>query len=505
MKSYSSWFALVLILLLTISACNPFENDGISLDRYNPDVAMPLFHTTVTISELLESYEDDGAEINTSDDGSLTLVYRNDAYSVDLAELFSVIPNIAFPLPDNHFVFPYDLPNNISIDYILIKQGKIKYEIISPHFFPVNVTLRINEIALNGEIFEETFPVGFLENTGEFDVSDYILTPTNDTLNIEYEAYNANDGTEVDLDGLVGLEFEDLKHSYAQGYLGTGTYESPRDTIPVDFFEYFTSGTVFLEEPRMEVTINNSFGFPVRLTFNILQAITRDGDVYPLSNEQLDTGIDFNYPSLMEVGESKETVFVIDSDNSNLENMIGKPVSGIDYEILPIANPDSDTSIVGFLTDTSAFSVDVLVELPLFGRAQDFVFSDTFDIDLTALDEFNYADFKLVTENGFPMDVSMQVYMLNEANVVLDSLFAYREVVMNAAPVDSDGEVNGVVRKESFSRIESARFENMRQNTTKAILFNSFSTIDDGNTSIRIFDNYKTVAKLGVVAGIDPD
>ena len=67
--------------------------------------------------------------------------------------------------------------------------------------------LDTGKVDLNGEIFEETFPVGFLQNNGEFDVADYTLTPDNDTLYIEYDAFKVSDGSEVDLDGLVGIEF----------------------------------------------------------------------------------------------------------------------------------------------------------------------------------------------------------------------------------------------------------------------------------------------------------
>ncbi|MEM7102420.1 MAG: hypothetical protein AAF502_04745 [Bacteroidota bacterium] len=506
MKYQSTLFPFVLILLLTIAACNPFANDGIDLTRWNPGVAAPLFYATVTVEELLESYEDDGAVIEDDGEGRLTLVYTEEGYSVDLAELFEVIPDIEFPLPDNVFVFPYELPNNISIDYIDIKSGKIKYEIISPFLEPIDVTLRIEQIDLEGAIFEETFTVNFLQNNGEFDVADYRLTPDNDTLYIEYDAYKVSDGTEVDLDGLIGIEFSQLKHSYAQGYLGTGTYETDRDTIDVDFFEYFNSGTVFLEEPSIQVTIRNSFGFPVRLTFSILDAITKDGDRIPLSNAQLADGIDFNYPLLSEVGEFKDTYFEINQENSNLENMIGQPISGIDYEIVPIANPDSDTSVIGFLTDTSFFSVDVLVELPLYGRAQDFVFSDTFDIDLSDLDRVTDAEFKLVADNGFPMDVDMQIYFYDNAGQEIDVLFkdADRQV-MAAATVDEDGKVNGVTTTETIEKVEGTRFTNIRDRAVKAVLTNTFSTVDGGNTSVRIFSDYTVNARLGVIAGVDPD
>lgn len=498
----SFWLFIGLVLLW--SGCKKFNADGVSVDNWSPDVAAPLFTTSVTVEDLLESYKEEGASIEEDMSGRLTLVYTNEGYSVDLAELFEVIPNIEFPLPDNVFPFPYELPNNIDIHFINIKSGIINYEILSPFFQQLNVTLRIPQIAKDGIIFEETFPVGFLQNNGSFDVSDYVLTPTNDTLFLEYEAYDASNGDTMDLDGLVGLEFLDLKHSYAQGYLGMGTYETPRDTIEVDFFDYFSSGTVFFEEPSLEVKIRNSFGFPVRMLFNILQAETSDGNVIPLANAQLADGIDFNYPTLSEVGQTKETSFVIDQNNSNLENMIGQPIRYLDYEVEPVANPLGDTSIIGFLTDTSAFSVDVELQLPLYGRAQNFAFTDTFDVDFSELDFVNSATLKLVTENGFPMDVYMQLAFLDEDGVVIDEILNPFNHVMTAAPVDGDGRTISTSRKETFAPIEDLRFRALRNQAKFVVLQGKFSTTMEGTESIRVYKDYEVTAKLGIIANVDP-
>ncbi|MEO1437863.1 MAG: hypothetical protein AAFV80_20145, partial [Bacteroidota bacterium] len=416
------------------------------------------------------------------------------------------VPGYFFSLAGYEFTFPYELPNNIDIDFIRIKTGTIRYEIISPFFQPIDVTLTIPELSLDGDVWSKTIPVSFLTNEDSFDLAGHLLIPENDTITILYEAIDPATGMEVDMDGLIGLEFEDLRHSYAEGFLGQGTYETPRDTIPVTLYENFSSGTVFFVEPRIEVSIVNSFGFPVRMTFPVIDAVVENGSTIPLGNEQLDMGIDFAFPTLAEVGASKETFFVIDADNSNLDDIIGERLTAIDYEIAPIANPDNDPDIIGFLTDTSFFSVDVELILPLYGRAQDFVFADTFEISLADLEEVDYAEFKAVMESNFPMDVFMQVYLLDNEDQLLDSLLmSPYEQVLNAAPVDVNGRTTQITSKVTTALVEEGRFRNLQLNATKAVLTGIFNTLNDGNDDIRVYSDYEIRTRLGVIGGVDPN
>ena len=81
-------------------------------------------------------------------------------------------------------------------------------------------------------------------------------------------------------------------------------------------------------------------------------------------------------------------------------------------------NPDEDTDIRGFVTDSSYYKVRVDVDLPLYGSAIDFTVTGyALAWTSTGFDEVDYAEFKLVTENGMPVSIDMQGYFLDENGI----------------------------------------------------------------------------------------
>ena len=129
----------------------------------------------------------------------------------------------------------------------------------------------------------------------------------------------------------------------------------------------------------------------------------------------------------------------------------------------------------------------------------------TFDFDITERDEINYAEFKLITENGFPTDVDMQLTFLDAEDVILDSLMINDDRILAAASVNGDGEVAQRQVKETYIRIEDSRLENIRQLARRIVVRTSMTTLNGGDVSVPIYADYSVDYKLGVIAGVDPD
>ncbi len=497
---------LFIAAILFIVACNKIEKLGnIDADGWEPNLAFALANTNITTQDLLENYGED-TEIIVEPDNQLTLVYKSEGYSQEGEELFQLIPDVNFPMNDTVFKLPYPLPVGVRIDYIVAKSGDIKITTANTHNVSIGVNFSIPESTLNGDIFSKYWEVpGILlpfENT--FPLEGYVLRPEDDSITFMYDArILSNDSTVL---AAFIVDFIEPQFTYAEGFLGNGYFDIPRDTIEVDFFRYFNNdGSVFFEEPRMIITVRNSFGFPVRAEFSTLNAVTRDGAEIPFNSTQLDQGADFNYPALNEVGQEKTTVFVIDKDNSNIENIIGQPIVMFDYEARMNINPDNDTTIIGFVTDSSDFYLDAEVELPLYGKVNGFTVYDTLDLNLADYKKIKEVEFKLVTDNGFPADVEVQVYFTDDNYNVIDQLMDPVENILSAAPVGPDGRVLEKRTKETFIPVNRDRFTNIKDNATKIIIEAVSFTLDGGQTSVRIYEDYNMDIKLGLIADVDPD
>jgi len=166
-----------------------------------------------------------------------------------------------------------------------------------------------------------------------------------------------------------------------------------------------------------------------------------------------------------------------------------------------VPNPDSLTSIRGFVTDSSYIKVQVEVELPIWGSANGFAARDTFAVNFDTYDDVDHVEFKMITENEIGLNVGMQIYFADENNVLLDSLLPTVETVMLAAPVDDNGDATDVSEKTTFISFDAARFDKIR-NAKQLFLTATFSTIDNGTKSIKVYAEDEVRVRIGMKLGV---
>ena len=207
-----------------------------------------------------------------------------------------------------------------------------------------------------------------------------------------------------------------------------------------------------------------------------------------------------DYPDLNEIGETKFTEFVFDKDNSNIDDILSSAPIALAYDLGGEPNPDIDTSIRGFITDSSELNVTMEVDLPMHGRASNFLVTDTFDINLEEYDQVKSAEFKLVSENETALDVEMQLYFLDDANNVLDSLLTSVQSIIEAAPVDTDGNVTQTIQKTIILSYPEERFD-ILMNARKIALNAGFSTYNNGSVSVRLLADQKVDVRMGLKFG----
>ena len=320
-----------------------------------------------------------------------------------------------------------------------------------------------------------------------------------DTVKIYYHAYRRNTGVRDTVE-LALARIDDFEFSYTEGFLGTGLYDVERDTIEIDFFENWTRGDVWFVDPKINLIVENSFGFPVQSKSNGVYVWNVDGGVDSLQSIFLDSVV-VDYPSLNEVGETKYTHFAFDKDNSNIDTILGNGPIAIDYDFDAVSNPDTNAMVKGFLTDESQMSVQVEVELPMYGSALGFEARDTFGISFDSYENFDDVEFKVISENGLPIDVGLQIFFAEEDGTILDSLFTPAQNILEAAPVGGDGVPINISEKTTFTDFQGSRFEDIKS-AKLLFLRASFSTVNNGETMVKILSTQEVNIRMGMKIGV---
>ena len=470
-------------MMIIAFACTDLEQ--LEIEEYTAEYALPLFKSDISLQDII-SNRVDNTSLTVDTDGQLTLNYKgallrrsaNDIFNFTAAFLPIEVTDTVFHISNEDF----EIPGSIEIDFLNLKKGQltIQYESDIPDDLVVNVT--IPQFVKDGVAYTNTFNSTFdgtLPIQGGIlgdNLAGYQIDGSGDTLiTVLYDAI-LSDGSKVILPSFL-MVLTNLEYDYAEGFLGNDIYDIGRDTIEIDFFENWEQGIVNFEDPKFKLTAFNSFGFPLDANFLSIDVIGIEGERLSLESTSIDNGVGVGFPSLDQIGEVIQTNFSFTKDNSNIREVLGVGPAVVEYELDGEPNPNLDPDSRGFMTDTSAIEVQMEVELPLNGYTFGFALKDTFDIDLSNYENVNSAEFKLITENGIPLGLDLEIAFADENFNILEELTTSdgSNNYITAAPVDSEGSVNGVSEKVIIDNFDSARFSNLKS-AKKILIRTSFNT-----------------------------
>ena len=494
--------ALLCACLLLHGCINDLKDiDTLEVETGEAEYAVALLNGTVTIQDALDNF-DTGGYLDIDGNNLINIVYTTGELLSVSGEEIVQIENFQIPVSDTLVQIPIaDLDLPFDIDFFTIKQGNLKVDFASSHSEDLDVLISITNLTKNGEILEIPLTVDFTGST-PVDVNeiipleDYKLDFQSDEIQIQYVATNEQ-GERKNLD-IVLLEFEDLDYKLVQGYFGQYAFDLPSDSIVIDLFKNSVAGQIYVEDPQVDIIVKNSFGIPI--FFRADQFIAETEQSGNLVFESiLDQGVNFNYPSVNEVGLTETTNLLFNRDNSNLADVINERPKALKYQLMASSNPDANPDIRGFVLDTSRFTVGVELALPLRLRVKDFTLEETSEFDVSIFDELKEAEFKLLIENDLPIETGVQLYFKDADGLILDSLFDIETTLIPASMVNSDGVVIEQGFGEKIISFDENRIANINR-STQITIKGVFSTANAGATSTGFYTNYGITFKLGVKA-----
>jgi hypothetical protein len=513
MKLTKLFFLLALASMITFS-CEPLDDiENIETARFDAEYAVPIFNTQLSLRETLESFEDLNT-IYVDENGLIHFQYSGDLLTQNSNDIFESINDkisgIPIPLTSNNTPIPLGDDTGLEFDRLEFKSGGFAWGIEHSFEQAAEVTLTLPQITKDGAPLSFSRTLGAAENGGTSQYNTLLLPaelagyvvdadPETGEIYAEYE-FTLADGT-PETPNFIAITFLDLTFNYMEGYMGVEEHKGT-DTIEIDFFDSYVRGDIYFADPTVTFKVENTFGIPTRSRVNEFEVYTVDGETLQLTGEFIDNGIDFPYPELNEVGEIAYGSFEFNKDNSNIAEILGSGPLAIYYDVDAITNPDENTDIRGFITDSSYYDVRVEVDLPLYGTSTDFIGRDTFEIEFNNFDDVDNAEFKLVAENELPLEVLIQGYFVDERGVVLDSLFEERQLLIASAKVDEEGNAMGATEQVTFIDFQNDRFQKI-QPTKNVRVVASFYTANEGQQSVYILDRQSLGLRMGAIFGVN--
>ena len=251
---------------------------------------------------------------------------------------------------------------------------------------------------------------------------------------------------------------------------------------------------------------DNSVGAPISVRFDTIEARnTRQGGAVGIENDQLSNGFVLEYPRLGGVGEFQETEVVLDNQNTNINELTSLLPDLFLYSWNVVIGGDQNPDDY-FILDTSKVYISAGIEVPFYLRAKSLAYFDTIPLGpdfrwplANSESSLQEAEIKILLENGMPLALLGQIYVLDENGILLDSLLTLGDAVLAPAPIDGDGNVIGTSVQEVLVPLSAERYRLIQQGTQLRYQLR-IETSEQGNELVRLTDQASLDIKMGVRA-----
>ncbi|MBI4947215.1 MAG: hypothetical protein HY840_12545 [Bacteroidetes bacterium] len=522
-------FLLVAIIVFTIPACvkDNFKFDKIAKTEWNPNIAVPLVYSSLTVQDIITNGDRQGV-IVVGSDNFCTLIYKGNLFSLKGTDLIQ-IPDQT-PPSSSASLSPAQIAalstlgtvtasysqtvafnsGTTKIDSVSFKSGSLDISLSSDFKFSGQITFKIPAAKKNGVSFSQTLPFTYTGTVPVTAVANYDLTgytfdmtlggTTNNQFVVNYDVTLTGSGTPLASDMItLSQSFSNLNFDKIFGDIGQLALSPDQDTVEISIFKRsLGTGTFTLVNPSVKVIISNSYGVPIAASLAQLDGYTPPASAYPITGSP--NPLPIPSPNFFQIGQTLKDSFTLDKNNSNIVSVINNTPKNVIYKINSLSNPGGPTHS-NFVIDTSRFKVDMEIDMPLYGTAKDFTLMDTLDFTID-IDIFNNnvesALFRIYNSNGFPIDVGMQAYFMDSTYKKLDSLVIPNQLILQSAVVNSAGIVVSPTQKTYDAVVSKARWENLK--TSKYIILQAVAaaTTNGGNTNVKIYSTYRLDVKLGL-------
>jgi hypothetical protein len=503
---------------------------------WDTQILAPIVNANLSINNIItSSYIKDNA------DNSVSLVFTDSLYNLNIDTLVTIPDTVLNYFYTDNFGITYTFtpgslifapsPNPATTTYPIgsveltegiLQSGYLTFTVTNPLSQPLDYTYQVLNVTKNGS-----------------PLTVYVVVPprTSQTLQKSLSGYNVdfrgpssngyNDITTsiyVNLDSnatssiviepgdtlaFAKVSFTNIIPYYAKGYFGTTTKTFGPQSEAFSVFNKIVAGTINLQSVSVTLTLTNAFGIDASLFLSELYSYnSRTKDTVKLNAHgvvgatiHINRAIPTNAsPPASPVTPSIDT-FSLTPANSNILSWLNNLPTALGYKLQVITDPlgnvsgSNDFAYYGY-----GISANINVNIPLSLIANNLTLADTLSVNFsgsTAVTQHvKSGTLTIYANNGFPFSAGLQMYLLNNNNVVYDSLFVPLQTIGAGIINASTGIVTAPSSSELTISLNAIQAQQL-YGTKKIILYARFNM---GNVSPpiyrKIYDYYQLGLKL---------
>lgn len=533
MKNLGVAIVAISFMLALMASCvkDEVDLDNISDKVYwNPKFGVPVAYGTLSIKDLIEE-ADSSNSITEDANHLLSLIYTNTVLSNSAASLLRIqdqqfsetllesqynLP--AYPTQDTirlTRVSPetFEFSSGEVMDSIKIKSGNMAVQVASTYRYKGSLKIIVPKLTKNKVPLEILVDInktdGTFSTTQNYDLTEYKLelehpTETSNTMSYNYSVKLINNGAGVrEGDNItVNLDLTDVAFSSMYGYIGQRQLVNTLKHFKVPLFKDVSNPHLQFANPLIRVRSASSFGVPASIELYNLRAVSdKDNKTVPMVFK---AGTNpFTIESPTKVGDTSLDSVVFNRSTVNIDEALEIGPNNIYYGIRSFSNPAGKA--INFVTDSSRIKIDLDIEIPLDMKTSLLEFSDTIDLDLTDFDTEDIKTLLLHTsfENGMPLDLNMQIFLLDDKYAPIDTLFtAANQPIVKSGTLNSEGKVTQTSTKETdviFQQSQIPLLKKVKYAKIKAGIITS----NNGSTFVKIYSTYNLKVNFAIQTEIE--
>lgn len=403
----------------------------------------------------------------------------------------------------------FDVPNGVQLNKANVRSGYLKIEYFNTYSQPLNFIYDINSAKLWGNVFhvDQTISGGSVSSpatlTKLYSLANYSIDLTGLSLNkvntlvqtysIKTDASGSADNLLIGQGLNIKLSFIDIVPEYVQGYFGQQDISIGPDSAYFGLLNNFNTSNFKLTQSSINFNIINEFGVELSSTISKVKSVKSS----PYTSIYLNTGSMLQSLNINRAGKTNlasNPVFpfikqiALNNTNTNLNPFLENLPNYIGYQVRGKLNPLGNVSAGNdFAYYGHGLKVFADIDIPLALSADYFGLTNYAKVDLqnnSQLKNVNSCELVLQAKNNYPFTGKIQGYIIDENNIIIDSLYSPTENTIQSAITDVTNTVISPVDSKIVSVISNTKLENLRK--CKQIKFVSYLYLPNQPTPIKI-------------------